>query len=58
MAAKRRYDFGGPEIIDAPGSGQLVAVKKPRNDVEIYNDQQKSLLSVVSLFSFKVSFSV
>ncbi|XP_066910981.1 U5 small nuclear ribonucleoprotein 40 kDa protein-like [Clytia hemisphaerica] len=45
LGGKRRYDFGG-EIVDGPGNGQLVAAKKSRNEVELYNDQQKSLLSV------------
>ena len=44
---KRRYDFGGT-VADAPGAGQLVASKRSKNEVELYNDQQKSLLSVVS----------
>ena len=48
IGGKRRYDFGG-EIIDAPGAGQLVVAKKSKNEVEIFNDQQKSLLSVVCM---------
>ena len=57
IGGKRRYDFGG-EVIDAPGGGQLVIAKKSKNEVELYNDQQKSLLSVVcvSVFSSIVFF--
>jgi len=51
IGGKRRYDFGGT-VTDAPGGGQLVAAKRSKNEVELYNDQQKSLLSVVSFCYF------
>lgn len=49
IGAKRSYDYGG-EIVDAPGSGQLVAAKRQKNEIEIYNEQQQSLLSVVCIY--------
>ena len=48
IGGKRKYDFSG-EVMDAPGGGQLVVAKKTKNEVEIFNDQQKSLLSVVCI---------
>ncbi|XP_057309670.1 U5 small nuclear ribonucleoprotein 40 kDa protein-like [Hydractinia symbiolongicarpus] len=42
---KRRYDFGG-DILEATGGGQLVPVKKQKNEIEVLNEQQKSLAAV------------
>lgn len=47
---KRRYDFGG-DILEATGGGQLVPVKKQKNEIEVLNEQQKSLAAVVILFN-------
>ena len=48
FGTKRRYDFGG-EILEAIGGGQLVPSKRQKNEiVEVLNQQQQSLVSVVS----------
>jgi len=42
---KRRYDFGG-DILQSAGAGQLVEVKRQKNEVQVLNEQQQALLQV------------